>query len=61
MEYGRIVFEDGTDGGTIKCNDVHNRNASSFQEDDKVKPLVCFLYGFTYVVIPLQAVKKRQP
>ena len=31
MEYGRSVFEDRTDGGTIKFNDVHNWNASSFQ------------------------------
>ena len=60
MGYGRSVIEDGTDGATIKFNDVHNWNASSFQEGDKVKPLVCFLYGFAYVVIPLQVVRKRQ-
>ena len=60
MEYERSIFENGTDGGTIKFNDVHNWNASSFQDGDKVKLLVCFLYGFAYVVIPLQVVRKCQ-
>ena len=60
MECEKSVFEDGTNGGTIKFNDVHNWNASSFQEGDKVKSLVCFLYGFAYMVISLQVVRKRQ-
>ena len=47
MEYGRSVFEDGTDGGTIKFNDVHNWNASSFQEGDN-NYYYCYFYYYKY-------------
>ena len=47
MEYGRSVFEDRTDGGTIKFNDVHNWNASSFQEGDNYY-YYCYFYYYKY-------------